>query len=238
MIYAGILAAGIGVRMHRQDLPKQFLPLGKKPILINTLEQFYINSNIEKIIIVAPDEWKQFTEDMIGKYDNMGTDIKVISGGINKIMSVHMIVEEIKKSTGIYESDILITHDAVRPFVTQRIINENISIAKEYGSAGTTNITNDTIVISEDGVTISEIPPKRKMYSEQTPLTFNLNLLDEIFKYADQNGIKLESETELARLYINKGYYIHMVRGDNSNMKIITPYDLEVANALLVERKL
>ena len=238
MIYAGILAAGIGVRMHRQDLPKQFLPLGKKPILINTLEQFYINSNIEKIIIVAPDEWKQFTEDMIGKYDNMGTDIKVISGGINKIMSVHMIVEEIKKSTGIYESDILITHDAVRPFVTQRIINENISIAKEYGSAGTTNITNDTIVISEDGVTISEIPPKRKMYSEQTPLTFNLNLLDEIFKYADQNGIKLESETELARLYINKGYYIHMVRGDNSNMKIITPYDLEVANALLVVRKL
>lgn len=238
MIYAGILAAGIGVRMHRQDLPKQFLPLGKKPILINTLEQFYINPNIEKIIIVAPDEWKQFTEDMIGKYDNMGTDIKVISGGINKIMSVHMIVEEIKKSTGIYESDILITHDAVRPFVTQRIINENISIAKEYGSAGTTNITNDTIVISEDGVTISEIPPKRKMYSEQTPLTFNLNLLDEIFKYADQNGIKLESETELARLYINKGYYIHMVRGDNSNMKIITPYDLEVANALLVERKL
>lgn len=236
MVYAGILAAGIGTRMHRQDLPKQFLPLGEKPILINTLEQFYVNPKIESIIVVTSDEWKIFTEDMIDKYDQMGTKIKVITGGINKTISVRRVVEEIKKTNGIDEHDILIAHDAVRPFITQRIIEENIAAAEEYGVAGTVNITNDTIVVSEDGISINEIPPKRKMYAEQTPLTFRLSLLDDIFLYADENGIRLETETELARLCISKGHYIHMVKGDNSNIKIITPYDLEVANALLKEK--
>lgn len=238
MVYAGILAAGIGSRMHRQDLPKQFLPLGEKPLIINTLEQFYVNPNIDKIIVVAPHDWHQFTEDMISKSDTMDTDVLVISGGFNKTMSVKLIVDYIEKNYGIGDDDILVTHDAVRPFVTQRIINENITAAREYGIAGTVVLTNDTIVASTQKDYITAVPKKSEMFAEQTPQTYRLKDLDSIFVQAEKENDVLESETELARLCIKQGRKIKMVRGDVSNMKIINPYDLEVANALLAEKKL
>jgi 2-C-methyl-D-erythritol 4-phosphate cytidylyltransferase len=237
MIYAGILAAGIGARMHRQDMPKQFLHLGEKPIIINTLEQFLINPYVDKIIIVVPESWKIFTEDLIDKYDNMGKSITVIAGGENKTVSVQMIVRHIENTWGIDDSDILLAHDGVRPFVTQRIINENIEIAKEYGAVSTVMTTNDTIFVSADKNTISEIPSKSNMFAAQTPQTFKLKTLRSVFEQAITQGICLSAETELARLCIRMGTAIRLVQGEYFNMKIINPYDLEVANALLRERE-
>lgn len=238
MIYAGVLAAGIGERMHRQDLPKQFLTLGSKPILIHTLEQFYINSQIGKIIVVAPNDWRQYTEDLIGKFDTMATDVSVISGGENKTVSIKMIVEHIKNNTQNNDDDILITHDAVRPFVTQRMIDSNIDVAKKYGAAITVITTNDTIVVSNDGMVLSEVPEKNRMFAEQTPLTFNIKLLTQLYEKANADKVSLQNETELVRLYISYGYSIQLTTGAYSNMKIINPYDLEIAEALLRERKL
>lgn len=235
MIYAGILAAGIGERMHRQDLPKQFLNLGSKPILIHTLEQFYINAQIDKVIVVVPNKWKQYAEDLIDQFDAMDTAVHVISGGANKTISVQMIVNFIEKTSTIRECDILITHDAVRPFITQRMIDDNIEIAKRYGAAGTVMTTNDTIVVSNDGLTMSEVPLKNRMFAEQTPLTFNLQLLSRMYEKARENSVSLEEETELIRLYIAQGYAIRLVSGEYSNMKIINPYDLEIAEMLLRE---
>lgn len=223
--------------MHRQDLPKQFLPLGEKPIIINTLEQFYLNLNIDKIIVVAPEAWKLFTADLINKHDAMGKDIAVITGGENKTVSVQMMVKHIESSWGVGDDDIIIIHDAVRPFITQRVIDENIAAAKQYGAASTVITTGDTIIVSDNGSTISEIPYKRKMFAEQTPLTFNLKTLETVFLKAIEQGISLNMETELARLYITQGNEMRLVQGEYSNMKIITPYDLKIANALLVERK-
>ena len=224
--------------MHRQDMPKQFLPLGEKPLIINTLEQFYVNPNIDKIIVVAPDDWHQFTEDMISKYDTMDTEVLIISGGSNKTMSIKSIVDFINENYGISDSDILVTHDAVRPFVTQRIINENILAARECGIAGTVIVTNDTIVVSTEKGYITAVPRKREMFAEQTPQTYRLIELTDIFRQAEEEDDNLERETELARLCIKQGRKIKMVRGDVSNIKIINPYDLEIANALLVEKKL
>lgn len=238
MIYAGILAAGVGERMHRQDLPKQFLNLGSKPIIIHTLEQFYINSNIEKMIIVAPEDWKQYTEDLIEQYDKMSTEVSIISGGLNKTLSVQYIVEYVKNQWGIQDNDILITHDAVRPFVTQRMINDNISATEKYGAASTVMTTNDTIVVSSDGKTLSNVPPKQEMFAEQTPLTFNLKILHQMFQKAKEHFIPIERETEIVRLFLSQGYSMNLVTGEYSNMKIINPYDLEVAEALLRECKI
>lgn len=238
MIYAGILAAGMGTRMHRQDLPKQFLPLGEKPLIINTLEQFYVNPQVGRVILVVPEEWKLFTEDMIKQYDNMGTEIYIVTGGTNKTLSIDKIVQFIKEKWGISDDDILIAHDGVRPFVTQKIIDDNIASSMEYGLSVTAAITNDTILVSEDGIGVSDIPKKTKMLAEQTPLTFKLSILINIFDEAKKNEVKLENETELARLCLRFGHSMHIVYSDSSNMKIITPYDLKIANALLVEKKL
>ena len=238
MVYAGILAAGMGTRMHRQDLPKQFLPLGEKPLIINTLEQFCINPQVGRIILVVPEEWKLFTEDMLRQYDNMGAEIHIITGGVNKTLSIDKIVQFIRKNWGIDDEDILIAHDGVRPFVTQKIIDDNIASASECGLSVTAAITNDTILVSEDGIEVSDIPRKTKMLAEQTPLTFKLDILTNIFEEAGKNEIPLENETEVVRLCLKLEHTMRIVYSDSSNMKIITPYDLKIANALLVEKKL
>ncbi len=223
--------------MHRQDIPKQFLELGSKPILIHTLEQFYINIGIKKIVVVVPRDWRLYAKDLLAQFDTMNTDVYVISGGSNKVISVQMIVQYIKENFPVSDGDILITHDAVRPFVTQRMINDNISTAQKYGAASTVMTTNDTIVITNDGQTLSEVPAKNKMYAEQTPLTFDLKLLAKMYDEAEKNGVPLGDESELARLYISYGYPIRLVRGEYSNMKIINSYDLEITQSLLRERE-
>jgi 2-C-methyl-D-erythritol 4-phosphate cytidylyltransferase len=236
MIYAGILAAGLGTRMHRQDMPKPFLPLGEKPIAIHTLEQFFVNPRIDKVIVVVSESWKQFAEDSIARYDAMGTDTIVIAGGENKTLSVKGIVDYIAATWGVSGEDILLTHDAIRPFVTQRMIDGNIETAAKYGAASTVMTTNDTIVASNDSATLSEVPPKQRMFAEQTPQTYKLKTLNAVFKEAEARGVSLGAETELARLYIQQGHTMRFVAGEYSNLKIVNPYDLEVANALLKER--
>lgn len=237
MIYAGILAAGLGVRMHRLDMPKQFLPLGNKPIIIHTLEQFFINPLIGRIIIVAPDSWKIYTEDLLARYDSMGKECFVIIGGRNKVESIDAIVRYIDETWGIADDDVLIAHDAIRPFITQRIINDNIDSARCYGAANTAIMTNDAILVSKDGFLLDEVPPHEIMYAEQTPQTYMLAMLKNAIDKAVAGGVKLNEENELPRLYIKAGNRMCLVRGEYSNMKIINPYDLEVANALLKERK-
>ncbi len=238
MVYAGIMAAGLGVRMQRQDIPKQFLLLGEKPIIVHTLEQFYIHPRIDKIIVVVPETWKRYTEDLTAKYDRMGKDVLMISGGRNKAESIHMAAQYIENAWGIDEGDILLAHDAIRPFVTQRIIDDNIDFALAHGAANTAMITNDTVIISEDGLVLLDIPDKSVMYAEQTPQTYMLTNLMDAIEAAVRNGVELHEETELSRLYIRHGHEMHLVRGEYFNMKIINPYDLEVANALLKERGL
>lgn len=237
MIYAGILAAGLGERMHRQDMPKQFLPLGEKPIIIHTMEQFFLNPQIGRIIIVAPESWKLYAEDLISRHDAMGKECFVITGGKNKAESINAVAQYIDEKWGITDEDVLIAHDAIRPFITQRIINDNIETAKRYGAANTVMVTNDAILVSKDGLLLDEVPPHETMYAEQTPQTYMISRLKTAIEKAVSEGVKLKDENELPRLYIKSGNRMCLVRGEYSNMKIINPYDLEVANALLKERK-
>jgi 2-C-methyl-D-erythritol 4-phosphate cytidylyltransferase len=238
MIYAGILAAGLGVRMHRTDLPKQFLPLGEKPIILHTLEQFFLNPRVGKIVVAAPDTWKLYTEDMVARCDTMGKAVYVISGGASKPESIRLLAQYIENTWGLAADDVLIAHDAIRPFITQRIIDDNIHAAQHYGAANTVMPTNDTIIVSLDRQSLSEIPPREQMFGEQTPQTYMLPRLKEMFQRVEAGELSLQGEPELPGLYIKSGQTMRLVSGEYSNMKIITPYDLEVAQALLKERKL
>lgn len=236
MIYAGIMAAGFGVRMHRQDLPKPFLSLGSKPIIIHTLEQFFVNSNVGSIVVVVAEAWRTYADDLIRKHNTFGKEVTVIPGGMSKTESISLIVSHLVEMNGVKEGDVLVIHDAIRPFVTQRMINENIEVASRHGAASTVMTTNDTIVVSLDGDRLSEIPTKSRMFAEQTPLAFELNTLSSIFSKAISVGAVLKNETDLLRLCLRLGEEIHLVKGEYSNSKIINPYDLEIANALLTER--
>ena len=182
MIFGVVLAGGIGSRMGNVDKPKQYLLVGEKPIIIHTLERFYVQNEFEKIIVLCPEEWVSHTKNLIKKYMKDTERIVVLQGGDTRNETIMNSLRYIEKEYGLDDDTIVVTHDSVRPFVTQRIIEENIKYAKEYGACDTAVAATDTIVYSQDNVLISDIPDRSKMYQGQTPQTFNALKLKNLYE--------------------------------------------------------
>src|SRR5574344_64629 len=121
MIFAAILAGGTGIRMGNVDKPKQFLFLGNKPIIIHTIEKFYINSKFDKIIVLCPKQWVNYTVDIINKYLSKTDNIIVIEAGNVRNETIMNAINYIESNYSISQDDIIVTHDSVRPFVSHRI---------------------------------------------------------------------------------------------------------------------
>ena len=232
MYFAQIMAGGIGKRMGNTAMPKQFLMLGTKPIIIHTLEKFILNSEFEKIIVSCPTSWIEHTKDIIKRYI---TDerVVVIEGGKERNDTLNKAIEYIESQYSIQEEDVLLVHDAVRPFVTKRIIDENLLATKKFSAVDTGIPAFDTIVEVEAGI-IKEIPNRDKMYQGQTPQTFKINTLKK--SYAKLTDKQKSILTDSCKICLLAGEDVCMVNGELSNIKITTPYDLKIANAILEER--
>ncbi|MFD1848648.1 2-C-methyl-D-erythritol 4-phosphate cytidylyltransferase [Oceanobacillus bengalensis] len=231
MIYAGILAGGKGTRMGNVPMPKQFLLLNEKPILIHTVEKFILNNRFEKIIIGTPKEWINYTNDILQKYNVDLPKVVVVEGGSNRNETIMNIIEFIEDSHDLTEDDVLVTHDAVRPFLTHRIIQDNIEQGQVHSAVDTVIPAIDTIVESEDNEFISHIPRRDFMYQGQTPQTFNMNKLKELYSQLSEE--EKEILTDACKIFSIKGEAVKLVQGEIFNIKVTTPYDLKVANAII-----
>ena len=230
MNFVGILAGGKGTRMGKTELPKQFLQLGEKPIIIHTVEQFLISNDVDKIIIAVPAQWISHTKNIIGKYYN-NEKIAIIEGGSSRNETVMAICNYLNQNYKLNDDDVLVTHDAVRPFITQRIIKENVEYAKEYDAVDTVVPAFDTIVESTNNNTITNIPIRDYMYQGQTPQTFKVK---ELMKtYESLNDEEKKVLTDAAKIYVLKNKNVKLVMGESYNMKITTPYDLKLANLMI-----
>lgn len=233
MIYAEILAGGKGTRMGNTDMPKQFLMLGSKPIVIHTIEQFLINSNISKIIVCCPKDWITYMNDLLDKYiPNSG--VEVVEGGATRNETIINGCKFIEEKYGLNDDDVIITHDSVRPFVTQRIIDDNVEAMKKYSAVDTVIEATDTIVESKDGKIISDVPNRKFMYQGQTPQSFNIKEL--MSTYASLTDDEKEILTDACKMFSIKGKEVNIVSGETFNIKITNIYDLKIANAILMER--
>ena len=230
-VYGVILAGGQGTRMGNSDKPKQFLEVGGRPILIHTVEKFAVNPDFQQIIVLAPKQWLAYTKDIIKKYIRNHERIVIIEGGNTRNETIMNAVQYIEDAGCLTEDTIVVTHDSVRPFVTYRIIEENIRYAKECGACDTVIPASDTIVESRDGSFISNIPERKMMYQGQTPQSFKAKKLREIYKSLteEERGIL----TDACKIYVLKNEPVHLVEGDVSNIKITYPHDLRVAEAIL-----
>ena len=146
MIYAEILAGGVGKRMGNTDMPKQFLMLGNKPIIIHTVEQFLLVPEIAKVLIGCPKDWMGYMSDLVLKYIGTNEKIIIIEGGKDRNGTIMNGCKYIEDTLGLAEKDVIITHDAVRPFVDYRIIEDNIKCVKKYDAVDTIIPAADTIV--------------------------------------------------------------------------------------------
>lgn len=234
MIFGAILAGGVGSRMNISEMPKQFLPLGNKPIIVHTLEKFMMCSRFDAIFLGIHPDWVLYMNDLIDKYidDKEAKDkITVVPGGSDRNATLFNVVNEIERIYGADENNVIITHDAVRPFVTLRIIDENIDAALQYGAVDTVVAAIDTIVTSKDGDVISEIPDRKLMYQGQTPQSFKISLLKRL--YYDLSEEEKKILTDACKICVVRNTPVKLVRGEISNMKITTVSDYKIAQAMV-----
>ena len=231
MIFAVILAGGIGSRMGGTDTPKQFLMLKDKPVIIHTIEKFIINSKIDKTIVLTPKNYITHTNNLIEKYIGDGEDIIVIEGGDTRTDTLLNSINYIDENFGIDDDSLIITHDSVRPFVTHRIIEDNIEATRKYGACDTVIPATDTIVESINGTTIESIPVRDYYYQGQTPQSFNIKKLFNLINSLSEAEINIL--TDACKIFTLKDEDVYLVRGEVTNIKITYPYDLKLANTIL-----
>lgn len=235
MVIAGIVAGGVGTRMGRNIEPKQFMSLSGKPIIIHTIEKFLVCPQIDYVIVGVHADWLYLLNDLLLKYLK-GTDkVKVTVGGSNRNETIINIIDKAKTLGDIDDNTILVTHDAVRPFVSLRIINENIKAALEYGVCDTAYKATDTIIQSENQVYITDIPVRNTMYQGQTPQTFKIQLFEEV--YSSMSNEELQIVTDACKLFHLRGHKVYLVEGDVKNFKITYPFDLKVAHTMVGEKE-
>lgn len=233
VIYAEILAGGKGTRMGNVNMPKQFLTLNNRPIIIHTIEKFILNNRFDKIIVVSPKDWINHTRDIIRKHIGDLEHVVVVEGGRDRNESIMSGIKYIEKNFGLNDDDVIVTHDSVRPFLTHRIIEENIDMALEYGAVDTVIGAIDTIIQSEDGEVISDIPVRDTMFQGQTPQSFNIKKL--VTHYQSLNEEQKVILTDACKICALMGDQVKLVLGEVFNIKVTTPYDLKVANAIIQE---
>ena len=230
-VYGVILAGGKGTRMGNVEKPKQFMEIGGRPIIVHTIEKFIMNPEFEKILVLSPKQWIKHTEELVRKYIPDADRIQVIEGGVTRnetIMNAIAYIDELKQ---LNENTIIVTHDSVRPFLTHRMIEENIRYAKEYGACDTVIPATDTIVESKNNQFITNIPDRATMYQGQTPQSFKAEHLRKIYQSLSEE--EKEILTDACKILVMKGEKVHLVEGEESNIKITYPYDMRVAEALL-----
>ncbi len=221
MVYAIIVAAGSGIRMQN-SIPKQFLELAGKPILYYAIEKMQFVFPDIKIIVVLSAAHEAYAEKLKEYFNNT---IQIASGGSSRF-------ESVKNGLALLPNDgIVLIHDAVRPFVSDRLLHRCYENAFQFGNAIPCIDVQDSIRrIDDDGE--SEIIPRSELKAIQTPQTFNLAKLQMAYQQAFDEGF-----TDDASVYEAHGNIIHLVEGEVANFKITTPLDLMVAEKLVESRK-
>lgn len=225
MIYAVLAAGGIGSRMGA-DKPKQYIEIGGKAIIAHTAEKFLNCERISKVIVLCPADWVDYTWEIFSE-----TEVVVISGGDTRNETLMKAIDYIEETDGLSEDTYLVTHDAVRPFVTEEIINNNIDAMLKYEATGTVIPATDTVFQSVNGQIIDSIPDRSELYQAQTPQCFGALKLREL--YQSLSDEEKDILTDGCKIYLLKGHDVHLVKGDVSNIKITYPHDLIVAEAIL-----
>lgn len=232
MIFAGILAGGTGSRMNLADMPKQFLDLGGKPIVIHTLEKFLLCGRIDEVYVGVHPNWLSHMEALADRYIKVRREnVHIAAGGMDRNGTIMKLVDAIEEDFGRSEDHYIVTHDSVRPFLTSKIINDNIDAVIKYKVCDTVIPATDTIVVSDDGQMITDIPVRSRMYQGQTPQSFQMTLLRTLYESLgkDEKAIL----TDACKIAVVRNQPVYLVQGEPSNMKLTTVSDYNIAQAMV-----
>ncbi|MBQ8218048.1 MAG: 2-C-methyl-D-erythritol 4-phosphate cytidylyltransferase [Oscillospiraceae bacterium] len=229
-----IFAGGAGQRMNSKTLPKQFLELHGKPIIIYTLEQFDDHPLVDGIVVACLPGWEKHLERLIRKFAIEKVKA-IVPGGVNGQES---IFNALHKLTELYDpSDVVMIHDGVRPLIDADTISANIESVKKYGSGITVSPAIETVTIgSDDNKTqVGQIIDRSLCRMAKAPQSFLLGDIHEAHLKARQDG--LLDFIDSASLMQHYGHSLHTVDGPATNIKITTPTDFYIFRAIVDARE-
>lgn len=229
MNIAAIFAGGVGTRMHTKELPKQFLKIHDKPIIIRTLELFEENPEIDMIVIACVENWIGYLNKLISKY-NLRKVQRIVKGGKSGQESIYNILKAAEE-LGDRDKDIVLIHDGVRPLITQKTIFDNIASVKKNGSAITSVKVKETVLIVDNDESITEVPDRATSRLARAPQSFYLDdILSAHEKAISENKFDFIDSCSMLQYY---GKKLYLVDGPQENIKITTPDDFYTMRALL-----
>lgn len=232
MNIALLTAAGTGTRMH-QDIPKQFLHVDNKPVIIHTMEAFQLHPSIDAIIVVTIDSWSEVVW-AYAKQFNIDKLKWVVPGGSTGQESIHNgLVTLVNECIG--EDIVVMIHDGNRPLVTSEIISDSLATFKKYGSAVAVIPCTEVVFESDDGFSSCVSTEREKLFRTQTPHTYRLNDLLEAHKEAEVKGI--EGTAASCMLMKELGKTTYFSKGSEANFKLTTLEDLSLFKALLTTKQ-
>ncbi len=226
-----IIAGGSGARMH-QDIPKQFLSVNEKPVIIYTLEAFERHPEIDTIAVVCIEGWEQVLW-AYAKQFNITKLKYVVPGGKNGQESIRNGIMEIEKYFD--SDDIVLIHDAIRPMVSAEIISDNIRVAVEHGNAITVIPCAEAMIQTEDGIVSTGSYPRNKLKRTQTPQAFHIGQICDLHRKALEAGIT--NSVASCTLMIEMGQQVFFSTGSEKNIKLTTIEDIDIFKALLAAKR-
>lgn len=231
MNVAIIIAGGSGNRMG-QDIPKQFINVYDKPVLIYTLESFQNHPQIDAIEVVCIDGWHEILE-AYAKQFNISKLKWIISGGKTGQESIRNGVYNLKDKVS--NNDIIIIHDGIRPLVDSSVLTDVINKARQYGNAVTSMPYNEQIFVinPEDNTTTFQYIPRETLRRVATPQAYRFDLLNEKYHEAYEKQIGIYGSAYTNTMMVELGVKLHFAAGSDKNIKLTTKDDLEMFKAYL-----
>ena len=227
MNVALLTAAGSGTRMH-QDIPKQFMHVDNKPIIIHTMEAFQRHPSIDAILVVTLESWTEVLW-AYAKQFNISKLKWVIPGGETGQDSIRNGLEKLAVECG--EDITVMIHDGNRPLVSSEIISDSLATYKKYGNAVAVIPCVEVVFESEDGKSSIVSTNREKLFRTQTPHTYKLHEILECHREAEKRGIVGTAASPMLMKEFGKASYFS--KGSEENLKITTLEDLKIFKALL-----
>ncbi len=221
MVSTVIFAGGMGMRMQNLDIPKQFLIVDGKPIIIRTLEVFSEHPEVDEIVVACLEGWIEKLKELIAQF-GIRKVRSIVPGGANGFGSIHNGLMEAAKTAK--EDDIVLICDGVRPMITEKLVTNCIQETYRYENAVPVTKSIDSVLESFDGVHCRKSYERGNMFITQAPQGYTFRKILWAHKQAELKGIT--NPTSSCELLLELGEEIHIFPGERQNIKVTTPEDL------------
>ena len=228
-----IIAGGVGSRMG-MDVPKQFITINSKPILIYTMECFQKHPMIDLIELVCLDGWQEAAE-KYSKEFGITKLHEIVTGGASGQESIRNGVFALKNVCK--DDDIAIIHDGIRPLVDESVLSDVIIKCKKYGNAVSSLPYNEQIFIIDDEYSTTKYIPRETLRRVSTPQAYKYGLLYEKYKEAFEKKIGIYGSAYTNTMMVDLGVKLYFAAGSDKNIKLTTKDDLEIFKGYLRSKK-